>query len=143
MVCRAIGVALLLASLPIAGCGTVANLANPHTEDGGHLPFGGVKRDVTKLDQAAHGAYGYKTPPKDADQHPQVVPALCAAVDLPFSLVGDVLTWPYTATFTFINQPIQVPPMVPGPNPPVQQGALGGQPPALPLETLPEPKTMP
>jgi hypothetical protein len=34
---------------------------------------------------------------------------LCAA-DLPFSLLGDVVLWPYTVAYNFINQPLPIPP---------------------------------
>jgi hypothetical protein len=36
---------------------------------------------------------------------------LLYALDLPFSLMGDVVTWPYTAAYSFINQPVFVPPV--------------------------------
>ena len=56
----------------------------------------------------------------------------CAA-DLPFSLLGDIVTWPYTAAYTFINQPTPVPPL-----------ALALAPAAnRPQATLPEPATQP
>jgi hypothetical protein len=38
---------------------------------------------------------------------------LFCAADLPFSLIGDVLTWPYAAAYSFINQPIPTPPVTP------------------------------
>jgi hypothetical protein len=37
---------------------------------------------------------------------------LCCAADLPLSLIGDIVTWPYTAAYTFINQPVPAPPVV-------------------------------
>jgi hypothetical protein len=36
---------------------------------------------------------------------------LFCAADLPFSLIGDAVTWPYTAAYSFINQPIPTPPV--------------------------------
>jgi uncharacterized protein YceK len=90
---RAICVALLFASLPIAGCGTVANLVTTRPEDGGKSPFGGVRQDVSCIQNPVSEQY-----------------RLFCAADLPFSLVGDVLTWPYTAAYSCINQPIPTPP---------------------------------
>lgn len=112
MAFRAIRVALLLSSLPIAGCGTVANLARSDLEEGGKSPFGGVRQDVSCIKKAENGELGVRTPPKtEAEQHPQVALMLLCAVDLPFSLIGDVVTWPYTATYSYINQPIPTPPV--------------------------------
>ncbi len=36
---------------------------------------------------------------------------LFCTADLPFSFVGDVVTWPYTAAYSCINQPIPTPPV--------------------------------
>jgi uncharacterized protein YceK len=122
MAFRAICVAMLLAGLPIAGCGTVANLATPGPEGGGKTPFGGVRQDVTCMKNAANGesALGIREP--GSRQHTQVAPLLFAAADLPLSFIGDVVTWPYTASYTWINQPVPVPPVL--------------QPPAAPLPML-------
>ncbi len=112
MAFRAICVALLLASLPIAGCGTVANLVKSSPEEGGRSPFGGVRQDMECVDTARNGEFGFRTHPKsDAEQYPQVALMLFCAADLPFSLIGDVVTWPYTAAYSFINQPIPTPPL--------------------------------
>jgi uncharacterized protein YceK len=112
MAFRAICVAFLLSSLPIAGCGTIANLARAGTE-GGKIPFGGVKQDVGSIKT---GEFGYRTPPKsDSVQHPHVALMLLWATDLPFSFIGDVVTWPYTATYCYINQPIPIPPVIQAP----------------------------
>ncbi len=35
-----------------------------------------------------------------------------AAADLPFTLIGDVATWPYAAAYFAINQPVPVPPVI-------------------------------
>jgi hypothetical protein len=51
----------------------------------------------------------------ESEQHPQAAPTLFYAVDLPFSLLGDVVTWPYTAAYSYINQPIPVPPVIQAP----------------------------
>jgi uncharacterized protein YceK len=130
MAFRASCVALLLLSLPIAGCGTVANLARPGPE-GGKDPFGGVKQDVGCIKQAETGELGTGTPPKP-EQHPQVARMLLCAADLPFSFIGDVVTWPYTATYSYINQPIPTPPVIwtppVPPAPPVTQATAEGRP---------------
>ena len=103
---RAIGVAFLLASLPIAGCGTAANLVRSPQEDG-KIPFGGVKQDVSCIQKASNGEVGFRKQPRsESEQYPQFAVMLFCAVDLPFSLIGDTLMWPYTAAFTYINQPI-------------------------------------
>jgi uncharacterized protein YceK len=128
MAFRAICIALLCSSLPIVGCGTVANLATPGPEGGGKTPFGGVRQDVTCMKNAANGEspLGIRHEP-GSQPHPQVAPLLFAAADLPLSFIGDVVTWPYTASYTWINQPIPVPPVL--------------QPPVAPLPMLVPPET--
>ena len=54
MTFRAICVALLITSPPIAGCGTVANLARPGPA-GGKTPFGGVSHDVAYISTGTTG----------------------------------------------------------------------------------------
>ena len=123
MAFRAICVALLLSSLPIAGCGTVANLASSRPEEGGKSPFGGVRQDVCCIEKAANGEVGSRTHPKSGSEPwpYTVAPMLFAAADLPFSLIGDVVTWPYTAAYSCINQPIPTPPVTQAPaQPPLQ-----------------------
>jgi uncharacterized protein YceK len=115
MGCRAIWLAMLLSSLPIAGCGTVANLARPGPVEGGKTPFGGVRQDVSCMEKAANGPCDCRTDPKSSEQHSQVPLMLLCAVDLPFSLFGDVVTWPYTAAYSWINQPVPVPPVTQAP----------------------------
>src|SRR4051812_33382812 len=66
MAFRAIRVALLFAGLPIAGCGTVANLANQPPGGGGMIPFGGVRHDVAAIHKASNGEPGPLTHP-DSD----------------------------------------------------------------------------
>jgi hypothetical protein len=122
MTFRAIRVALLLSSLPIAGCGTVANLVGSRPEGGGKGPFGGVRQDVWCIKAAANGEFGFrKHPEPESEQYPQVALMLFCAADLPLTLVGDVVTWPYTATYSYINQPIPTPPVMQAPPPPVTQ----------------------
>jgi hypothetical protein len=158
MAIRAIGVALLLSILPIAGCGTVANLVGLLPEASGVSPFGGVRHDVGCIKKAANCEPGCKThPDSQSEQYRQVAIRLFCAADLPFSLIGDVVTWPYTSAYTFINQPIPTPPVtqaqpILGPQvtqapailgPPVTQAPADVQPQTSPLETLPEPRKLP
>jgi uncharacterized protein YceK len=118
---RAIRVALLLLGLPIAGCGTVANLANQKPGAGGVSPFGGVRQDVCCLQQAANGEVGVRTRHKsESEQYPRAALMMFCAADLPLSLIGDLVTWPYTVSYTFINQPVPTPPVVLTPPPPPQ-----------------------
>jgi uncharacterized protein YceK len=166
MAFRAIWVALLLSSLPTAGCGTVANLAKQGPE-GGITPFGGVAQDVECLKEAKNGECDlWFHPQPGPGQHPQVALMLLCAADLPFSFIGDVLTWPYTATYVYINEPVPVPPVMQGPPPPPQAGTQAtaqaptppgtqapyppgtqapaqGRPQTPPLETLPVPQKLP
>lgn len=108
---RAVCVALLLSSLPIAGCGTVANLARPGSEQGGKLPFGGVRHDVASLKIDANGECGCR-PRSESEHYRQLARRLFWAADLPFTAVADVVTWPYAATYTYINQPVPTPPVM-------------------------------
>jgi uncharacterized protein YceK len=138
MAFRAICVAVLLTSLPFAGCGTVANLVVTCPEEGGKTPFGGVRQDVSCMNKAASAEFGYRTPPKsELEQCRQTALMAFWAADLPFSLIGDVVTWPYTAAYTCINQPLPAPPV-----PSAPATATGG-PQTAPLEPLPEPKKAP
>jgi hypothetical protein len=103
---------VLLSSLLIAGCGTVANLVKPGPEDG-KVPFGGVREDEWWIEKAAAGEFGCgKDTSSKPGSHPQLAIALLCAADWPFSFLGDVLTWPYTAAYTFINQPTPVVPVI-------------------------------
>jgi uncharacterized protein YceK len=126
MAFRSIGVALLLSSLPIAGCGTVANLARPGP-NGGKIPFGGVRHDASSIEKTADGEGGC-TPWSQPEQYRQVALKVFCAADLPFSFLGDVLTWPYTATYSYINQPVPIPPIRQAPPLPVPQATAQGRP---------------
>ena len=126
MAFRAIRVALLLSSLPMAGCGTVANLARPGPA-GGKIPFGGVRHDVSSIDKTANGECGCG-PCCTPEQYRQVALRVFCAADLPLSFIGDVVTWPYTATYTYINQPVPTPPIRQVPTPTVTQSTAQGRP---------------
>ena len=141
MAYRAISFAILLFSLPIAGCGTVVNLAKAPPE-GGKSPFGGVRQDVYCIKNAPTGGSGCGSQPTP-EPYRQLARKLGGAVDLPFSFVGDVVTWPYTASYTFINQPVPVPPVAEALGPPMTQATGNDRPPTAPLETLPQPRTLP
>jgi hypothetical protein len=173
MAFRTICVALLLSSLPIAGCGTVVNVVRPGPEDGGKSPFGGVKQDVSCMKKAENGECVFGThansesspqvslndcdkPPVSgkklqffsafAEQNPTcmkvlsgTVMVLCAA-DLPLSLIGDVVTWPYVVTYSYINQP--GPPIPPVMQPPAPPGTQAPTPPVTQAPTS-QPMTQP
>lgn len=110
---RALRVALLLASLPVTGCGTVANLAKQKPGEDGVSPFGGVKQDVWCIQKASSGEFGLRAHPKsETEKYPRVALMILCAADLPLSLIGDVVTWPYTVSYTCINQPIPTPPVL-------------------------------
>jgi hypothetical protein len=144
MAFRAICVALLLSNLPIAGCGTVGNLVKSPPEEGGKSPFGGVRHDFSCIKEAANGEFGSRTQQKwESDQEPQVAQMLFYTADLPFTLIGDAVTWPYTAAYSFINQPIPTPPVTQAAIPPVTQTTAEGRPQTFPLELLPEPRKLP
>jgi uncharacterized protein YceK len=113
MTVRAMRVALLLAFLPVTGCGTVANLARQQPGAGGVSPFGGVRQDLECIQKAATGEPGFRTHSRSESEHyPRRALMLFCAADLPLSLVGDIVTWPYAVTYSFINQPIPVPPVM-------------------------------
>lgn len=135
MAFRAISVVLLLATLPVAGCGTVANVVKPRPDGSGKDPFGGVRHDLLCIRKAASGEFGFRTHHKsEVEQYPQTILMLFCAMDLPFSLIGDVLMWPYTTAYSVINQPVPTSPVILTDTP-------VSQPMAVP--TLPEIKPMP
>jgi uncharacterized protein YceK len=132
MTLRASCLALLLSILPMAGCGTVANLAKPGPVEGGKTPFGGVRYDLSCIQNASNGDSDSKTGPMPDSEEHQTAHMLLWAVDLPFTCIGDVITWPYTASYTFINTPVPVPP--------IMQATASG-PVQIPLPTLPAPES--
>jgi uncharacterized protein YceK len=127
---RAMTIALLLSTLLITGCGTVANLVVVDPQEGGKTPFGGVKHDALCIHKAQ----------SESNEGRKIATTVVCAADMPFSFLGDVVTWPYTASYTFINQPVPVPPPLPVPFQTGPQAATLGQPLANPTETLPVPK---
>lgn len=133
MTSRAICVALL-AALPAAGCGTVANLSHTNPDEGGRVPFGGVRRDLAALHQpeAPVGPRVRHTPETNYSRRTS---AVWSAVDLPFSFVGDLVTWPYVRIYMIVNAPVPVPPVAFA-DPP-------GAPPQLPAAPAPKPMPVP
>ncbi|HEU5407433.1 MAG TPA: YceK/YidQ family lipoprotein, partial [Nitrospira sp.] len=78
-------------------------------------PFGGVRQDVSCIKKAASGEVAC-TPCSKSEQYRLTALSLFCAADLPFSLIGDVVTWPYTATYCYINQPTPSPPVTQAPS---------------------------
>ena len=137
---RAICVALLLASLPFAGCGTMANLANSRPDEGGRSTFGGVRQDVACIKKASNGEFGFRTHTNsESEQYPQVALMLFCAVDLPFSLIGDVVTWPYTMAYTLVDQPIPTPPVMLSNTPVTPAIPTAPMTAAIPIPPVPQP----
>ena len=138
MAVRATCIALLPAVLLVAGCGTVANLANSRPEEGGTSPFGGVKHDLACIRHASSGEFGVRAHPKsESDRYPQGALMFFCAADLPFSLIGDIVTWPFAVVYSVVNEPIPVPPVVAVGTPAVQ-----GSPATLPPMPIPTPPAM-
>jgi uncharacterized protein YceK len=141
MAFRAIRVALLLSILPIAGCGTVANLTQSRPEMGGKTPFGGVRQDLDCYDRASRGEGGLRSHHKsESEQYSRRALMLFCAADLPFSFIGDILTWPYAVSYACVNQPSPVPPIIIT-NPPVTQAMP--VPYKAPLVPMPDPQDPP
>lgn len=146
MAFRAIRIALVLSGLSLAGCGTVTNLVKQRPGEGGVSPFGGVRHDMQCITAASneeqHG--GTHTA---SDQVRPMARKLLWAADLPATVIGDVVTWPYTAAYTFINRPILNPPttLVPivGPPQTLLPDSIDPPPATLPpppIEVLPPPR---
>jgi uncharacterized protein YceK len=138
---RAICVALLLSTLPVAGCGTVANLARQKPDSGGVAPFGGVKQDLACIHKSANGEADVGAHPKsEPEQYSKRALVLFCAADLPFSLVGDIVTWPYTVVYSYINRPLPTAPLllVDTPALPVVPTVPAVPPMPIPLPPLPE-----
>lgn len=134
MAFRAIRVALLLSILPVAGCGTAANLTRQKPGEGGVSPFGGVRQDVACIQKVANGELGFRTHPKsESEQYPQRALMLFYVADLPLSFIGDLVTWPYTVAYSFINQPIPTPPVMVATEPVIQ--AIPAPPVTQPMPT--------
>lgn len=119
---RVMCVAVLLAAVPAVGCGTVSNLARTDPATNGKVPFGGVKQDLAGIQDVTTAEPSFAIHPKArAENHPHWAVALFCAADLPFSLVGDFVTWPYVWAYSVVNKPVPVPPIViadPAPVPP-------------------------
>jgi hypothetical protein len=117
-------VAVLL-GLAAMGCGTTANLVSSNPEEGGKTPFGGVRQDLSCFQQASTGAAGLRVHPNsESESYRQHALMTFCAIDLPLSLIGDLVMWPYTAAYAYINQPTSTPP--------VTQEATEARPQALP-----------
>jgi len=123
MAIRAVCVGFLLFSQ--LGCGTVKNTVLTSPEAGGKTPFGGLHEDL-------QGIWAEKE-----DSHP----VLCA-IDLPFSAIGDVVMLPYTWSYTVVNEPVPIPPMMQSSaSRPMTPPSSQLPPPVLP--TLPGPESPP
>jgi uncharacterized protein YceK len=143
MTLRAMPVAWLLSVLSLAGCGTASSLVCVPPEEGGKAPFGGVRQDLTCIKKAANGEVGIGTHSKSDSDLAQVAPILLGAADLPFSFVGDVLVWPYTASYSYINQPIPTPPVRLASAPGASSTSPGNRTAPGPVESLPQPRVLP
>ena len=113
MAFRTICLAVVLSILPIAGCGTISNVVRARPDAGGKVPFGGVKHDLWSMKKTANGEFGFgKQPSADSERYPHLALLIFCAADLPFSLFGDIMTWPYTVVYTYVNQPTPTPPVI-------------------------------
>lgn len=114
---RMIAVAMVLSSLPCLGCwGTTVNLIRPGPEGGGMVPFGGVKQDLICMQEAAASKLNFDgAVESDEYKYPHAAIFLFCGLDLPFSFIGDLMTWPYVETYLYINEPIPVPPVTQAP----------------------------
>jgi uncharacterized protein YceK len=81
-------IAIAFLTLLGSGCGTVANTVWFIPEEGGKRVYGGVKVDL----QVAREALERPVPGKP-------LAGLWCLIDLPFSLVGDTITLPYTIPY--------------------------------------------
>lgn len=138
MTARVIRVALLTAALATVGCGTAGNLVG--AGPGKKVPFGGVKRDLQCLTEVRDGGVTLRTGEEwEPLRHEQHLLMLLCAADLPFSFVGDVISWPYTRTYAYINAPTDYPAILVTAPPPVPTPPITGAAPAV----LPGPGTAP
>ena len=103
---RAVGPSILLVVLlwTGSGCGTMANLAGQEPWLMGPAPvrtvdpFGGVDNDVRWMKRAIR------------TEGVEALPIVVAAIDIPLSLAGDVVTLPWTTCQTLVrrNSPIKL-----------------------------------
>ncbi|QEG28731.1 hypothetical protein GobsT_35170 [Gemmata obscuriglobus] len=111
MAFRAICIVLLLSTVFVTGCGTIANTVISRSEELKD-PFGGVHRDLHCIRKAANGEGGLRAHgSSEPEPYPKLAVMLLCAVDLPFSLVGDVVMWPYTVAYNYVNQPVPTVPV--------------------------------
>ena len=97
--CRAaLGLAVTLFSA-LPGCGTVVSWTN------GPCPYGGVRLDACGTAMLAHAAS-----PALGEEHGKFSPGTnamlgaCMVADLPFSVIGDTLTLPFTIPAALARQ---------------------------------------
>jgi uncharacterized protein YceK len=78
-----LALAVLLSALPLAGCGTIGNLASDSPS-----PYGGVGKDID----------WFTTPPPDQKDKRDPRLIFLLAPDLALSLLADTLTLPYVCS---------------------------------------------
>lgn len=97
MVRAAFVVTLLLITVALSGCGTMASVCMYDPAEGGKRPYGGTTHCVEAM---KHTIF---------DDHFLAIPnsrALCfafQACDLPLSLAADTVALPFTVPYTLIN----------------------------------------
>jgi hypothetical protein len=95
---------------------------------------------------AANGESVFRSHPEWVSKYyPRAILMLACAADLPLSFIADLASWPYTAVYSYINQPIPVPPVVIT-NSPVPQATPAppvGQPLPIPPGAPPVPAPVP
>lgn len=144
MTIRVLCVALGLSCLPLIGCGTTANLVRSYPDDGGKIPFGGVKQDLRVLrGPSPVAADGCPEPVPECKEYPGGLLKVVCAADLPFSFLGDLVTWPYVVIYRFINEPIAIPPLTHVPVIAVPPAPVAHPLPVLPPAKTEQPKTTP
>ncbi|MDY3556997.1 YceK/YidQ family lipoprotein [Gemmata sp. JC717] len=126
---------LLLSSSLVTGCGTIANTVISRSEELKD-PFGGVHRDLHCIRKAANGEGGLKAH-DSPEPYPKLAVMLLCTVDLPFSLVGDVVMWPYTVAYNYVNQPIPTVPVATAATPVTLSAPPVSSAPSAPPATLP------
>ncbi|QEL16766.1 YceK/YidQ family lipoprotein [Limnoglobus roseus] len=97
---RQVRAALLLSCFSTAGCGTIANVATRGPEHGGMIPFGGVKQDLTFITSDSNLNINQKAPPGTYASRLSII---LTTLDLPLSLVGDIVTWPFVELYALSN----------------------------------------